>query len=83
MTCIIFVVLFSKTRAFIEDNLSEKVAVVEEGLNDIDNIENLDNSPRLVFIDDKCENLIVVDDSGENFIEILTKRRIRTFYNSL
>ena len=31
----------------------------------IDDIRNLDQSPRLVFIDEKCGNLIVVNDGGE------------------
>ena len=79
-----FLFYFQKTRAFIEEgNLSEKVAIVEEGLDDIDDIENLEDSPRLVFIDEECQNLIVVNDRGEDFIEVLTKRRSRTFYNSL
>ena len=32
---------------------------------DIDDIGNLEDSPRLVFIDEECGNLIVVNDSGE------------------
>ena len=58
---------FQKTRAFIEDNLSEKNVIVEEGLDDIDidDIGNLEDSPGLVFIDEECENLIVVNDGGE------------------
>ena len=67
---LLFQFYFQKTRAFIEEgNLSEKVAIVEEGLDDIDDIENLEDSPRLVFIDEECENLIVVNDRGEDFIE--------------
>ena len=59
---------FQKTGAFIEeDNPSEKNVIVEEGLDgiDIDDIGNLEDSPKLVFIDEECENLIVADDSGE------------------
>ena len=43
-----------------EFNPSEKNVMVN-----IDDIRNLDQSPRLVFIDEKCGNLIVVNDSGE------------------
>ena len=58
---------FQKTRAFIEDNLSEKNVIVEEGLDDIDidDIGSLEDSRWLVFIDEECENLIVVVDVGE------------------
>ena len=34
-------------------------------MHDIDDIGNLENSPRLVFIDEECENLIVTNDGGE------------------
>ena len=58
---------FQKTRAFIEDNLSEKNVIVEEGLDDIDidDIGNLEDSPGLVFIDEECENLVIVNDGGD------------------
>ena len=68
LTSLIFLVLFSKTRAFIEeDNPSEKNVTVEERLDviDIDDIGNLEDSPRLVLIYEKCKNLIVVNDGGE------------------
>ena len=69
MTCFIFLVFFfQKTGAFIEeDNPSEKNVIVEEELDgiDIDEIRNLEDSPRLVFIDEECENLVVVNDGGE------------------
>ena len=44
-----------------------KKRVVQEELDctDIDDIGNLENSPRLVFIDEECENLIVTNDGGE------------------
>ena len=32
---------------------------------DIDDIVNLEDSPRLVFINEKCGNLIVINDGGE------------------
>ena len=31
---------------------------------DINEIGNLEDSPRFVFIDEECENLIVVNDGG-------------------
>ena len=50
-----------------EDNPSEKVVIIEEGLDgiDIDDIGNLEDSQRLLFIDEECENLIEVNDGGE------------------
>ena len=61
---------------------SEKVVITEEGLDGIDrdDIGNLEDSPRLVFIDEECENLMVVNDGGK-LTKILTKRRSQTFYN--
>ena len=47
-----------------------------------DEIRNLDNSPRLVFINEECGNLIVVDDDGELTIIITTRRKSHTFYNN-
>ena len=84
LTCFIFLVLFSKNGFVKKSNPSEKNVIVEEELDciDIDDIGNLEDSPRLVFIDEDCGNLIVVNDGGE-LIEILTKRRSQTFYNSL
>ena len=67
-----------KTCAFIEeDNLSEKNAIVEEGLDDIDidNIGNLEDWPRLVFLDEEYENLIVVNDGGELARNINQKKK--------
>ena len=32
---------------------------------DIDDIVNLEDSPRFVFINEECGNLIVVNDGGE------------------
>ena len=44
-----------------------KKRVVQEELDctDIDDIGNLENSPRLVFIDEESGDLIVVNDGGE------------------
>ena len=45
----------------------------------IDNIENLEDSPRLVFIDEECENLIVVNDGGEITKNINQKKKSEVF----
>ena len=60
-----------------EDNLSEKNAIVEEGLDDIDidEIGNLEDWPRLVFLDEEFENLIVVNDGGELTRNINQKKK--------
>ena len=52
---------------FWKSNSSEKNVIVAEELdcNDIDKTENLEDSPRLVFINKECGNLIEVNDSGE------------------
>ena len=64
-------------------NSSEKNVIVEEEVNciDIDDIGNLEHSPRLMFINEECGNLIVVNDGGE-LTENITQKR-QTFYNSL
>ena len=59
---------YKKNRRFIEEgNSSEKVVIVEEELDsiDIDDVRKLEDSLRLVFIEEGCENLIVIDDGGE------------------
>ena len=59
---------FLKSHLFIEeDNPSEKFVIVEEELDGIDiyDIGNLEDSPRLAFIKEECENLIVVNDDVE------------------
>ena len=61
LTCFAFLVLISlKNQLF-------KNVIVEEELDciDIDDIGNLEDSPRLVFINEECGNLIVVNDDGE------------------
>ena len=47
--------------------LFRKNVIVDEELDctDIDDIENLEDSPRHVFINKECGNLIVVNDDGE------------------
>ena len=59
---------FQKNNCFIEKrNPSEKNLIVEEELdcNHIDHIGNLEDSSRLVFIDEECGNLIVDNDGAE------------------
>ena len=67
MTCFIFLVFKKITVSLKKATLQKKNVIIEEELDciDTDDIENLENSPRLVFIDEKCGNLIVVDDGGE------------------
>ena len=50
-----------------QKNLQKKIVIVEEELDgiDLDDIGNLEDLLRLVFINEKCENLIVVSDGGE------------------
>ena len=55
----------------------EKNVVVEEGLDgiDIDDIGNLEGSPRLKLINEECEDLIVVNDGGERTRNINQKKK--------
>ena len=78
-TCFIFLLLFSKKHGFIEeDKPSENAVIVEEELNrfNIDGIENLDNLPRFVFIDEECGNLKVVNDDEELTRNINQKKKL-------
>ena len=65
-------------------DLREKNVIVEEELDciNIDAIGNLENSPRFVFIDEECENLIVVNDGAELTRNINQKKKL-TFYSNL
>ena len=45
----------------------------------MDDTGNLEDSARLVFIDEECRNLIVVNDGVELTRKILTKRRNLSF----
>ena len=68
LTCLIFLVWFSKTLRFHwKRQPFRKSCCSWEGLDGIDiyNIGNLEYSRRLVFINEECENLIVVNDGGE------------------
>ena len=65
----VFLVLFSKTITFQlnKHNPSEKIVIVKEELDgiDIDDIGNLEDLLRIVFIHEECGNLKVFIDSGE------------------
>ena len=68
-------IFLKKPRFIQEGNPSEKVVIVEEELDgiDIDDIGNLEDSPRFVFIDEECENLIVY--GGELIRSINQKKK--------
>ena len=63
---------------------SQKVLMAEEELDgiDIDDITNLEDLLRLVFIDKESGNL-KVELMVESLLEILTKRKIQTFYKPI
>ena len=63
LTCFIFLDLFSKKSRFhFKKQPFRKKVLFKEELDyiDIDDIGNIEDSPRLVFIDEECGNLIVV-----------------------
>ena len=66
LNCLIFLVfIFKKIAVSLKkSNLSEKNVIVEEELDriDINDIVNLENSLKLVFIDEECANFIAVND---------------------
>ena len=65
------------TVIFKKATLQKNFVIVEEGLDgiDTDDIGNLEDSPRFVFIDEECENLIVVNDGGELAENISRKKK--------
>ena len=69
LTWLIFLGLFSnKNHGFIQEgNASEKFCHSWGKLDgiDIDEAGNFEDSPRIVFIDEECENLIVANDGRE------------------
>ena len=74
--------IFKKNHGFIQEgNPSEKVVIVEEELNGLntDDIENLKDSLRFVFIDEEFENLIVVNDGGK-VTRNINQTRNQAFY---
>ena len=75
--------IFKKNHGFIQKgNPLEKVVIVEKELDgiDIDDIGNLEDSSRLVFIDEECQNLIVVNDDGERTRNINQKGKSGTLH---
>ena len=73
---------FEKYYGFVK---KKQFFIVGEEINciDIDDIGNVEDSPRLVFINKKCGNLIVVNDGAEptenimmveNLLKILAKK---------
>ena len=80
LTSFIFLVLFKKKsrfRSFKKATVQKNFVIVEEELYgiDTDDIANLEDSPRFVFIDEECENLIVVNDGGELTRNINQKKK--------
>ena len=79
LTRFIFLVLFlKKNHSFIEKgNPSEKVLTFGEKLDCIgkDDIGNLKDSARIVFINKECGNLIVVNNGGELTTSINQKKK--------
>ena len=76
--CFVFLVLFWKKSTFHwKRQTNRKNVIVEEELDgiDIDDIGILEDSPRLVFIDEKCGNLIVADDGGKLTRKINWKKK--------
>ena len=63
--------------------LQKKIVIVKEELDgiDIDDIVNLEDLLRIVFIHEECENLVFVDggDIKKKILEILTNRRSQAF----
>ena len=74
LTCFIFLIFTKKSRF---NWKKQKKNIVEQELDciDTDDIGNLEDSSRLVFIGEKCENLIVVNDGGELTRNINEKKK--------
>ena len=74
-----------KNHGFIEKNKPwEKVIVIaDEELNcfDIDGTENLESSPRFVFINEECGNLKAVNDGEELARDINQKKKLDVSQN--
>ena len=73
LTCFIFLDLFWRRQTFRKSYCSWK----EQDDIDIDNIGNLDNSLRLLFIDEEYGSLIVVNDGGELTKNINQKKTLK------
>ena len=72
-----FFFCFKENHVFIEEEESPSVIIVEKELDgfDVDGIGNLEDLPKLVFIDEECENLKVVVDDGELTRDIYKKKK--------
>ena len=70
-------IIFKKIAVSLTVKPSEKNIITEEELDciDIGDIENVDDSPRLVLIDEECGNLIIVNHSGEPTGNISQKKK--------
>ena len=80
-----FSIFIYKKRGFIlKSSPSEKNVVAEEELDyiDGDDIENIEDSPRLMFIDEEYGNLILVPD-GRDLTRNINQKRSHTLFNSL
>ena len=75
-------IIFKNITVSLKSNSSEKNVIVEEELDciDIDELGNLEDLPRLVFINEECGNLILANDGGERTKNISQKSQ--TFYTS-
>ena len=60
-------IIFKNISVSLTKQLFRKNVIVQEELdcNDIDDIGNLEDSPRLVIINEECGNPILVNDDGE------------------
>ena len=60
-------IIFKNITVSLKSNSSEKNVIVEEELDyiDIDYTGNVKDLPRLVFMNEECENLIIANDGGE------------------
>ena len=70
-------IIFKKNHDFVKKQPFRKNVIIEEELDYIDiyDIGNLDDSSRLVFIDEECENLIVVNDGAKLTRNINQKKK--------
>ena len=70
-------IIFKNITVSLKKQLFRKKFIVEEELDciDIDDTGNLEDSPRLVLINEECGNLIVVNDGGEPTENISQKRQ--------
>ena len=72
-----FSIIFKKITVSLEKQTFRKNVILEEELdcNFIDDTGTLEDSPRLMFSDEECGNLLVVNDSGELSANITQKKK--------